>query len=127
MVHLTLEYILNYYFQTYSLLCMLVKKLFPISGELTRFKLHSFHYELYMINQLIDFLDVSGMQEDTIFAPNTWAVGLNETFLPQVLKGQGYATHAVGKVRERCFLFVFLVIFLCQYYVLCQSVFPIEI
>ena len=39
------------------------------------------------------------MQESTIFAPNTWAVGLNETFLPQVLKTQGYATHAVGKVK----------------------------
>ena len=42
-----------------------------------------------------------GMQESTIFAPNTWAVGLNETFLPQVLKTQGYATHAVGKVKNQ--------------------------
>lgn len=38
-----------------------------------------------------------GMQSDTIYAPNAWGVGLNETFLPQYLKKQGYKTHAVGK------------------------------
>ena len=40
------------------------------------------------------------MQESTVYGPNTWAVGLNETFLSQMLKDQGYATHAVGKVTE---------------------------
>jgi len=39
----------------------------------------------------------TGMQSDTIWATTTWGVGLNETFLPQYLKKQGYATHAVGK------------------------------
>lgn len=38
------------------------------------------------------------MQSDTIFAPNAWAVGLNETFLPQYLKHEGYRTYGVGKV-----------------------------
>lgn len=39
------------------------------------------------------------MQSDTVSAPNTWGVGLNETFLPQYLKSQGYANHAIGKVK----------------------------
>ena len=39
----------------------------------------------------------TGMQTSTIFAPNAWAVGLNETFLPQHLKSLGYKTHAIGK------------------------------
>lgn len=39
-----------------------------------------------------------GMQEDTIFAPNTWGVGLDQKFLPQYLKDLGYKTHAIGKV-----------------------------
>ena len=38
------------------------------------------------------------MQEQVILATGAWGVGLNETFLPQMLKEQGYATHAVGKV-----------------------------
>ena len=38
------------------------------------------------------------MNEDTVYAPNAWGVGLNETFLPQYLKAKGYNTHAVGKV-----------------------------
>uniref|UniRef100_A0A7M5V5R4 Sulfatase N-terminal domain-containing protein n=1 Tax=Clytia hemisphaerica TaxID=252671 RepID=A0A7M5V5R4_9CNID len=39
----------------------------------------------------------TGMQESTVFASDTWGVGLNETFLPEILKEQGYSTHAVGK------------------------------
>lgn len=40
------------------------------------------------------------MQEDTIYAPNAWAVGLEEKFLPQYFKEQGYKTHAIGKVSK---------------------------
>ncbi|XP_002157149.3 arylsulfatase B isoform X1 [Hydra vulgaris] len=39
----------------------------------------------------------TGMQQDTIFGPNPYGVGLNEKFLPQYLKQQGYKTHGVGK------------------------------
>lgn len=39
----------------------------------------------------------TGMQESVILGSNTWGVGLNETFLPQMLNKQGYSTHAVGK------------------------------
>lgn len=39
----------------------------------------------------------TGMQSDTIYAPNAWGVGLEEKFLPQYLKPLGYQTHAVGK------------------------------
>lgn len=39
------------------------------------------------------------MQSDTVSAPNAWGVGLNETFLPQYLKSQGYVNHAIGKVK----------------------------
>ena len=38
------------------------------------------------------------MQESTILASNTWGVGLNEKFLSEMLKEQGYSTHAIGKV-----------------------------
>ena len=38
------------------------------------------------------------MQDGVILVTEPYGVGLNETFLPKVLKEQGYATHAVGKV-----------------------------
>lgn len=38
------------------------------------------------------------MQSGVILAANTWGVGLNETFLPQYLKSQGYVNHGIGKV-----------------------------
>ncbi|XP_065663200.1 arylsulfatase J isoform X9 [Hydra vulgaris] len=39
----------------------------------------------------------TGMQQDTIYGPNPYGVSLNETFLPQYLKQQGYKTYGVGK------------------------------
>lgn len=41
------------------------------------------------------------MQESVILGSNPWGVDLNETFLPEVLKQQGYVTHAVGKVFKK--------------------------
>ena len=38
------------------------------------------------------------MQEAVILGPEAWGVGLNETFLPEMLKEQDYSTHAIGKV-----------------------------
>ena len=40
------------------------------------------------------------MYHATIRATSAWGVGLNETFLSQELKKQGYSTHAVGKVYK---------------------------
>ena len=39
------------------------------------------------------------MQSGVIKAAHPWGIGLNETFLPQYLKLQGYVNHAIGKVR----------------------------
>ena len=39
----------------------------------------------------------TGMQRDVIYSPNPWGVGLDEVFIPQYLKAQGYSTHAIGK------------------------------
>ena len=39
------------------------------------------------------------MQSSVILSPNAWGVGLNETFLPQYLKFEGYVNHGIGKVR----------------------------
>lgn len=39
------------------------------------------------------------MQSSVILSPNVWGVGLNETFLPQYLKSEGYVNHGIGKVR----------------------------
>ncbi|XP_047141195.1 arylsulfatase B isoform X3 [Hydra vulgaris] len=39
----------------------------------------------------------TGMQQDTIYGPNPYGVSLNEKFLPQYLKQQGYKTYGVGK------------------------------
>ena len=38
------------------------------------------------------------MQQSLIFAALPYGVGLDEVFLPQYLKEQGYQTHAIGKV-----------------------------
>lgn len=38
------------------------------------------------------------MQHSVIFAALPYGVGLDEVFLPQYLKEQGYQTHAIGKV-----------------------------
>lgn len=60
------------------------------------------HFKVICITCLTQFLFKCflGMQCDTVNGNNAWGVGLNETFLPQVLKEQGYATHAVGKVQK---------------------------
>ncbi|XP_049808943.1 arylsulfatase B-like [Schistocerca nitens] len=39
----------------------------------------------------------TGMQHLVILEPEPWGLPLNETLLPQRLRGLGYATHAVGK------------------------------
>ncbi|XP_020620378.1 arylsulfatase I-like isoform X2 [Orbicella faveolata] len=39
----------------------------------------------------------TGMQHSVIFAALPYGVGLDEVFLPQYLKEQGYQTHAIGK------------------------------
>ena len=39
------------------------------------------------------------MQPDVVGATNSSGVGLNETFLSQYLKSQGYVNHGIGKVR----------------------------
>ena len=39
-----------------------------------------------------------GMQHSVISAALPYGVGLDEVFLPQYLKEQGYETHAIGKV-----------------------------
>lgn len=39
------------------------------------------------------------MQHSVIFAALPYGVGLDEVFLPQYLKEQGYQTHAIGKVK----------------------------
>ncbi|XP_057307730.1 arylsulfatase B-like [Hydractinia symbiolongicarpus] len=39
----------------------------------------------------------TGMQHGVIHGPSPWGVDLNETFLPELLKAQGYSTHAIGK------------------------------
>ena len=41
-----------------------------------------------------------GMQHGVIMAGEPFGLGLNETLLPQHLKEQGYATHAIGKVLQ---------------------------
>ena len=38
------------------------------------------------------------MQHSVIFAALPYGVGLDEVFLPQYMKEQGYQTHAIGKV-----------------------------
>lgn len=40
------------------------------------------------------------MQHNVILAAAPYGLGLNETLLPQHLKNLGYATHAVGKVKQ---------------------------
>lgn len=40
------------------------------------------------------------MQHYVIEAAQPYGLGLNETLLPQHLKQLGYATHAVGKVKQ---------------------------
>ena len=40
------------------------------------------------------------MQHSVIQAAQPYGLGLNETLMPQYLKELGYATHAVGKVRN---------------------------
>ena len=40
------------------------------------------------------------MQHGVIMAGEPFGLGLNETLLPQHLKEQGYATHAIGKVLQ---------------------------
>lgn len=37
------------------------------------------------------------MQHLVILEPEPWGLPLNETLLPQYLKRNGYATHAIGK------------------------------
>ena len=39
----------------------------------------------------------TGMQHGVVHPPNAWGLSPEETLLPQYLKLQGYATHAVGK------------------------------
>lgn len=41
---------------------------------------------------------VSGLQHDTIHNRQAMGVPLEEKFLPQYLRQQGYKTHAIGKV-----------------------------
>ena len=50
-----------------------------------------------MLNNDVRYL---GMQHDVILASQPYGLGLNETLMPQYLKQLGYATHAVGKVRN---------------------------
>jgi len=40
------------------------------------------------------------MQHFVISAALPYGVGLDEVFLPQYLKEQGYQTHAIGKVNK---------------------------
>ena len=42
------------------------------------------------------------MQHRVISAALPFGVGLDEVFLPQYLKEQGYQTHAIGKVNIDC-------------------------
>ncbi|XP_028129869.1 arylsulfatase B-like [Diabrotica virgifera virgifera] len=39
----------------------------------------------------------TGMQHLVILEPEPWGLPLNETLIPQILKQNGYSTHAVGK------------------------------
>ena len=55
--------------------------------------------KLFLIALMFCFL---GMQHSVILAAAPYGLGLNETLLPEYLKGLGYATHAVGKVHVNC-------------------------
>ena len=46
------------------------------------------------------YANYSGMQHSVILAAQPYGLGLNETLMPQYFKQLGYATHAVGKVRN---------------------------
>ena len=43
------------------------------------------------------------MHVDTIYAAQAWGLGLDEPFLPKILQGLGYKSHAVGKVNNTAF------------------------
>ena len=43
------------------------------------------------------------MRVDIIYAAQAWGLGLDEPFLPKLLKGLEYKSHAVGKVNKIVF------------------------
>ena len=42
----------------------------------------------------------TGMEHSVVLGAQPWGLGLNETLLPQYLKGLGYKTHIIGKVHR---------------------------